>query len=220
MLKNRTKNFKRLTAVCLLTLIFFIGFAPAVKTAVADGLDKNTLTADINIRCKPGSVFNIPFDASPLVFDYQYKRTNMINRLCIGYTTLPRQISAKDFSRLSDIATSCIGIRYVPAGKSPSEGFDCSGFVLYVLRSCGSGMTAASCGEQYSSCVEMPKGYEAPGDIVFFKGTESNPDAISHVGLYLGDGKMIHAGSAGISVADLSEKYWTEHFFCIGRPTK
>ena len=57
-----------------------------------------------------------------------------------------------------------------------------------------------------------------PGDLVFFKNTTNNGRIATHVGIYLGDGKMIHSGSSkGVVVVSLSQEYWQEHFLCARR---
>lgn len=218
MLEKRKKWKNLISILIIAAALIFVGFAPLADTASANGLEESVAGAESDARTAQYSIFNVPVNTSSLVLDYQYKRSNTWNRLCISYTTLPSPKSEKEFAGLSSVAGNCLGISYVPAGRSPEEGFDCSGFVLYVLRSCGSKLLAADCRGQYDSCYIMPEGYEAPGDIVFFKGTDKNPDVISHVGLYLGADKMIHAGTGGICIVDLNESYWTEHFFCFGRP--
>jgi cell wall-associated NlpC family hydrolase len=105
-------------------------------------------------------------------------------------------VSVPDSASSSDvvsIAMNYLGCTYVWAGASPS-GFDCSGFVLYVYKKVGVSLPHSSrmqigCGQSVSS------GNLRPGDLVFF----GNP-TIHHVGIYIGDGKMIHAAGVGKGV--------------------
>lgn len=102
------------------------------------------------------------------------------------------------------------GVPYVWGGTSPS-GFDCSGLVYYVFRQHGIYLnrTAAS---QYQHGVFVSKSDLQPGDLVFFQNTYKA--GISHVGIYVGDGKFIHASSSqGVTISALSNSYWASHYY-------
>lgn len=106
-----------------------------------------------------------------------------------------------------------IGVPYVFGGQTP-RGFDCSGFLFYVLKNNGyqvSRNTAAGYWNQWTP-VSNPQ----PGDVVFFKNTYKA--GISHAGFYLGNGKMIHAGDNGITISNLSSSYYQKHFAGYRRP--
>ena len=108
-------------------------------------------------------------------------------------------------------ALSLTGVKYKYGGNSPETGFDCSGFVRYVF--------------QQAANVTLPHGARAisqigqavtvdqlqPGDLVFFNTLKS---AFSHVGIYVGEGRFIHAPSAGggVRVVDMNDSYWTKRF--------
>ena len=102
---------------------------------------------------------------------------------------------------------------YVWGGSSPSTSFDCSGFVGYVYNQCGwsFGRLGAQGLYNISTRTSSPK----PGDLVFFTGTYDTP-GISHVGIYVGDGWMLHCG-APISYANLNTSYWQSHFYAYGK---
>ena len=98
-------------------------------------------------------------------------------------------------------------------GSSPSTSFDCSGFVSYVYNQCGwdFGRLGAQGLYNISARTSSPK----PGDLVFFTGTYDTP-GISHVGIYVGDGWMLHCGDP-ISYANLNTSYWQSHFYAYGK---
>lgn len=114
-------------------------------------------------------------------------------------------------------AEKYLGYPYVWGGSSPSTSFDCSGFVSWVINHSGVG----SVGRQTASglfnlCTPVSKADMKPGDLIFFTGTYSSPTPVSHVGIYVGGGKMIHCGDP-ISYANINSNYWTSHFYSGGR---
>lgn len=113
-------------------------------------------------------------------------------------------------------AEQYLGTPYVWGGYSPS-GFDCSGFVSYVVNNCGAGfnfgrLTAERWRQQ---CSIISASQARPGDLIFFQGTY-NTSGASHVGIYLGDGKMIHCGNP-VKISSINTAYWQQHFYCYGR---
>lgn len=122
------------------------------------------------------------------------------------------------FATLMAEANQYIGYPYVWGGASPETSFDCSGFVSYVFTNSGvynTGRLGAT--GLYSVCRKISPEEAKPGDLVFFQGTMGDDvGGITHVGIYVGDNKMIHCGSP-IGYADLTESYWRKHFFAYGR---
>lgn len=108
-------------------------------------------------------------------------------------------------------AQKYLGTPYVSGGASPS-GFDCSGFVYYVLKQLGysSYRTPA---DQYKQGTSVDKSDLQVGDIVFFAGTYAS--GISHVGIYAGNGQFIHSPNSRstVSYSDLTSGYWAEHYY-------
>ena len=126
-------------------------------------------------------------------------------------------LSDERFARMVTEADKYLGTPYVWGGYSPTGGFDCSGFVSYVINHCGNGwdygrLTAEGWRQQ---CDIIPKSEAKPGDLIFFKGTY-NTSGASHVGIYIGDGMMIHCGHP-VQYASCETEYWKSHYFCHGR---
>ncbi|MGE5469144.1 MAG: C40 family peptidase [Ignavibacteria bacterium] len=108
-------------------------------------------------------------------------------------------------------ALDLIGIRYRRGGTSPETGFDCSGFVNHVFRE-GLGLYLPHNAKQISQEGEaVSKKDLQPGDLVFFNTMRR---AFSHVGIYLGDNKFVHAPRSGgaVRVEDMNESYWKKRF--------
>lgn len=121
------------------------------------------------------------------------------------------------FRRLLEEAEKYIGYPYVWGGDSPETSFDCSGFVSYVFTNSGIrnvGRLGAT--SLYGACRKITPEEARPGDLVFFEKTISGVDGITHCGIYVGDGFMLHCGSP-IGYADLRDSYWQRHFFGYGR---
>ena len=122
-----------------------------------------------------------------------------------------------EFGNMIHEAEKYLGYPYVWGGSSPSTSFDCSGFVSYVINNCGNGWNVGrQTANGLKNCCSIIRPEEAkPGDLVFFQGTY-NTSGASHVGIYVGDGMMIHCGNP-ISYASIETSYWQEHFYCFGR---
>lgn len=108
-------------------------------------------------------------------------------------------------------AQKYLGVPYVNGGASPS-GFDCSGFVYYVLKQCGFSPYRTPA-DQWNQGSQISKDELQPGDIVFFANTYTS--GLSHVGIYAGGGQFIHAPNSRstVSYSDLTSGYWAEHYY-------
>lgn len=127
-------------------------------------------------------------------------------------------VSPSEGQRIADTAKKYLGTRYVWGGASPS-GFDCSGLVYYVLKTLGY-TTYRTPADQFKQGVYVSKDNLQPGDIVFFQNTGGV--GITHVGIYVGEGKFIHAPNSRsvVSFADLNTGYWGQHYYGARRMTK
>ena len=130
------------------------------------------------------------------------------------YEIPPEALADETFARMMEEAQKYIGFPYVWGGYQPSTSFDCSGFVSWVINH--SGWNYGRLGATALYYVGTPVSAEEarPGDLVFFEGTYDT-DGMSHCGIYLGNGMMIHAGDP-IGYANLNQPYWQAHLagFC------
>ena len=113
-------------------------------------------------------------------------------------------------ARVVDTAVGLRGLRYRWGGTTPA-GFDCSGFVYYVFRQIGIGVPRSTI-EQSNSGVRIPAAELRPGDLVYFRNTSRR--GISHIAIYIGNGKIIHAVNerVGVTVSELWSSYWASHY--------
>ena len=115
--------------------------------------------------------------------------------------------------RLISRAFEYVGVPYVFGGTTP-WGFDCSGYTQYVFRQIGISIPRTA-DTQYYSYPKVSSRNLQPGDLVFFETYEPGP---SHVGIYIGDGKMLQAGSStGVTVSDVFGGYWGARYIGAAR---
>lgn len=126
-------------------------------------------------------------------------------------------LTDEKFRKMITEAEKYLGYPYVWGGGSPSTSFDCSGFVSWVINHCGNGWNVGrqTANGLMGKCDIIPKSEAKPGDLIFFQKTY-NTSGASHVGIYVGNGMMIHCGSP-ISYASIETSYWRQHYYCIGR---
>ena len=126
-------------------------------------------------------------------------------------------LTDEKFRKMITEAEKYLGYPYVWGGGSPSTSFDCSGFVSWVINHCGNGWNVGrqTANGLMGKCDIIPKSEAKPGDLIFFQKTY-NTSGASHVGIYVGNGMMIHCGSP-ISYASIETSYWRQHYYCMGR---
>ena len=133
------------------------------------------------------------------------------------YEIPPSALEDETFATLIAEAEKYIGYPYVWGGSNPNTSFDCSGFVSWVLTNsglCNTGRLGAQ--GLYNISTPISSSNARPGDLVFFVGTYDTP-GISHVGIYVGGGVMLHCGDP-IQYANLKSTYWQSHFYAFARP--
>ena len=116
---------------------------------------------------------------------------------------------------VAEFALNYVGCRYVRGGQGPKK-FDCSGFVYYVYNSLGYKMPRMIV-DMNKQGTYVSKANLQPGDVVIFQNTYAS--GLSHVGIYVGDGKFIHSPNSRsvVSYADLNSSYYTSHYYSARR---
>ena len=133
----------------------------------------------------------------------------------LDYDVPPEALEDEQFAAMLAEAEKYLGFPYVWGGSNPSTSFDCSGFVSWVINHSGWDVGRLGAQGLCNLCTPVTAANAKPGDLVFFKGTYDTP-GVSHCGIYVGNGMMIHCGSP-ISYANLNTSYWQEHLYCYGR---
>ena len=129
------------------------------------------------------------------------------------YDVPKEYLDDETFATILGEAEKYLGYPYVWGGSSPATSFDCSGFVSWVINHSGWDVGRLGAQGLYNICT--PTSAPRPGDLVFFEGTYDT-SGVSHCGIYVGDGMMIHCGDP-ISYANLNTSYWQSHFYAYGR---
>ncbi|BFI95593.1 MAG: hypothetical protein RSP_11030 [Rhodanobacter sp.] len=117
------------------------------------------------------------------------------------------------------LAMNLRDVRYVRGGHSPATGFDCSGFVRYVFAHAIGVQLPTNSASQFLSGLKVKRADMKPGDLVFFH-TGGRRHGISHVGIYISNGRFIHAPTYGkrVQISSLDEAYWAKRFVGAKRP--
>ena len=134
-----------------------------------------------------------------------------------GNVTPPDSYDDATVQALMEEAARYLGYPYVWGGSSPSTSFDCSGFVCWVFTNSGvHNLPRTTAQGIYDQCTPVSAADANAGDIIFFTGTYNSPGPVSHVGIYCGNGVMIHCGDP-IKYASINTPYWQSHFYSFGR---
>ena len=149
---------------------------------------------------------------------WRYNYGNMFYVMLVQQYTGGAAYGSETFQKLMTEAKKYIGMPYVFGGSTPQTSFDCSGFICWVYTQSGvcnlPRMTAYGI---YLRCTPISASQAQPGDLVFFANTYACDEPISHIGIYVGNGKMLHCGNP-IGYADLSNSYWKSHMYGFARP--
>ena len=133
------------------------------------------------------------------------------------YTIPGEALSDPAFAALISEAEKYLGWPYVWGGSSPSTSFDCSGFVCWVYTASGvHSLPRTTATGIFNQCSYVSPADAKPGDLIFFTKTYACDGPVSHVGIYVGGGMMIHAGDP-IKYTSINTSYWQEHFYAFGR---
>ena len=133
------------------------------------------------------------------------------------YDVPPEALTNTRFSNMIREAEKYLGYPYVWGGSKPSTSFDCSGFVCWVINHSNNGWNVGrtTANGLLGRCTRVSASEAQPGDLIFFKGTYDVKGA-SHVGIYVGDGMMLHCGNP-IQYTSINSNYWRKHFYTYGR---
>ncbi|MFC0236510.1 C40 family peptidase [Fictibacillus phosphorivorans] len=117
--------------------------------------------------------------------------------------------SGKTFN--SSIATELLGVRYRSGGVTPSSGFDCSGFVTYVMKQHGVSLPRTS-SAMYGTGLQVASSTLRPGDLLFYDTNNNGRRDVSHVAIYIGSNRMIHSASKKVEYDSLSNSWWSKRY--------
>ena len=134
----------------------------------------------------------------------------------LDYRVPGEALTDQEFARMYQEARKYLGRAYVWGGSTPDSGFDCSGYVCWVINASGVGSIGRTTAEglrQWTTPISASE--RKPGDIVYFQGTYNTPGA-SHVGIYVGDGMMIHTGNP-CKFSNIDSGYFANHMLGYGR---
>ncbi len=136
----------------------------------------------------------------------------------IDYEVPAEALTDPEFAVMLKEAEKYLGTPYVWGGSTPETGFDCSGYVCWVLNESGWDVGRTTANGLWQQAAKISEQEAKPGDLVFFEGTYDT-DGASHVGIYVGDGMMISAGDP-IKYSDIHSSYWDGHLLGFGRIPK
>lgn len=189
--------------------------APAPLAAEAQPVYVRVVNGPLNVRSGPGTDYE---KVSKLYTGKIVETEGLENgwyKIDSGYISAEYVVQADPAEatkgqEIADYALQFLGCRYVYGGSSP-KGFDCSGFTSYVYRQFGYSLNRTASG-QLDNGTPVAKEELQPGDLVMFK--EGGSKRASHVGLYIGNGQIIHASTAsvGVVISDLYSSYYVRTY--------
>ena len=151
--------------------------------------------------------------------DYTYVEKVMKNLMPTGIVVGSGDVSPlgeQVFNTVISEANKYVGWPYAWGGAHPNTSFDCSGFTQWTFAKAGIKLPRTA-QEQYDVSSKISPAEARPGDFVFFTGTYETHKYITHIGIYIGDGKMFDANGSGIGIHSIHSSYWKSHFVGFGR---
>ena len=130
---------------------------------------------------------------------------------------IPREaLDDETFASLWAVIQQALGRPYIWGASGPNA-FDCSGFVFHAFNQSGVvNIPRTTAQGYYNMSTRISRSDLRPGDLVFFQGTFSTYRIVTHIGIYLGNGMMAHAGST-VEIVSFETPFWTRHFYGFGR---
>lgn len=156
--------------------------------------------------------------AIPINSGWRYNYGNMFYVQLVSQYLVTTRFDNETVQAIMDEALKYEGWEYVFGGASPSTSFDCSGLTQWSYGKAGINLPRTA-QEQYNMTQHIPLSEAEAGDLVFFHSTYNAGSYITHVGIYLGNNRMFHAGDP-IGYADLNNSYWQQHLVGAGRIKK
>lgn len=214
-------NIAKEVLAAILVLLLLSAFLPA--HAEEDTETDDFFGLDVILEDPEYFLFDEPEDEIPVITSVgrsNVKVAGVKSKHQLVQYTIPETLLRADENFLSLMmeAEKYIGYPYVYGGSKPSSGFDCSGFVCWVYRESGvydTGRVGAK--GLYSLCSVIEREEARPGDLVFFEKTMgTDVKGITHVGIYIGNDMMIHAGDP-VGFADLKSEKWAKKIYGFGR---
>jgi cell wall-associated NlpC family hydrolase len=151
--------------------------------------------------------------------DYLYVQKVMKNLMPSGISVGGGNVSPlgeQAFNAIIQEAQKYVGWPYMWGGASPTTGFDCSGFTQWTYSKASLKLPRTA-QEQYNVSSKIPPAEAKPGDLIFYTATYKSNQYITHVGIYLGNGKMFDSDDSGIGIHDINASYWKSHLAGFGR---
>lgn len=218
---------KQLTAAAALVFVL-LASAPLEAATAQTSVDRTVIARVSSPLLSPLALFSpAPSLAQSVIPD--------TTSLTTGADTVAGQTVADDSQEeaavaaasadVTDLRKSLLAVamklrdtRYVRGGRDPATGFDCSGFVRYVFSHAVGLQLPRNSAAQFLAGFKVQRADMQPGDLVFFR--THGKHRISHVGIYISNGRFIHSPSAGksVEISSLSEGYWAKRFAGAKRP--
>ena len=212
--------------IAAIAALFLLSLFLSVRGAVAENssaFDMDNWNGESVILEDPKYFIGVEDDDIPVISSVgktNVKIHGVQSKYKLVNYTIPEQLlrADPDFLALMIEAEKYIGYPYVYGASNPDTGFDCSGFVCWVFNQssvCDVGRMGAN--GLYSLCSDVSKENARPGDLVFFEKTMgADVKGITHVGIYVGNDMMIHAGDP-VGFADLKSEKWSKRLYGFGR---
>lgn len=153
--------------------------------------------------------------AVPINGGWRYNYGNMFYLQMVKQYFVITQFDDDTLQTIMDEALKYEAWKYVYGGASPTTSFDCSGLTQWTYGKAGI-VLPRTAQQQYNVTQHIPLSEAKAGDLVFFHSTYDAGDYITHIGIYLGNNRMFHAGDP-IGYADLTSSYWQQHLVGAGR---
>ena len=195
---------ERTVTVCTVTLE-----AKALMRVPASMLSRSQLA-------EYASYMSILGGAEELFPDSEYQKYVTDTHADYDYDVPEEYLEDKTFAAMLSEAERYLGFPYIWGGSYPETSFDCSGFVWNALCAAGYNLERTDAQGLYSLCEEVSGEELRPGDLVFFTGTYDTDSTVTHVGIYVGDNMMLHAGDP-VQYTSLDSDYWQSHLYAYGR---